>query len=60
MANQEQEIPYGNVRIKCRSCNAQYFVDTRVLKRKTECNSGFFPCEKCGSHSTEWEFRAAD
>ena len=60
MANDKIDIPYGKVRIRCKGCSMVYFVDTRELKHKTEQNGGFFPCIKCGSQNTDWEFRPID
>ena len=53
----EDDIPYGHVRIKCRMCGETYCITTKELKRKTDEFDGFYPCRKCGSHSTNWEFR---
>lgn len=60
MGNADDTIPYGKVRIHCKGCNETYFVGVRELKRKSEETMGFFPCSKCGSHDTSWEFRKPD
>lgn len=57
MVAEDGEIPYGHVRLKCKACNAVYFVSTKELKRKAEETHGFFPCKQCGSNSTAWDFR---
>ena len=54
---EESDIPYGHVRVFCKDCKATYDVKMKSLKRKAEENRGCFPCEKCGSHNTTWEFR---
>lgn len=53
----DQDIPYGCVRIKCKDCQQSYFLKAKILKKKVQENNGWFPCEKCGSHATTWEFR---
>lgn len=57
MMDGEIEIPYAHVRVYCNSCGQTYFVKRKDLKRRTEENKGYFPCEKCGSHDTTWVFR---
>ena len=56
----DDSIPYGYVRVRCGDCGETYFVKTRELKNKSEEANGFFPCIKCGSHATRWEFRKPD
>ena len=60
MGKSEIDIPYGHVRIRCNTCGEVYFVTTRDLKRKSDETHGFFPCTKCGSHATNWEFRPTE
>ena len=57
MKTLEKEIPYGHARMKCSSCGDTYFVRLKVLKDKTAANNGCYPCDKCGSRDTTWEFR---
>lgn len=57
MTDSVKEIPYGHVRMKCSACGGVYFVRLRGLKNKTAENNGWYPCDKCGSHDTSWDFR---
>lgn len=60
MGSLETDIPYGHVRIRCKSCGEAYYVTTKDLKRKSDETNGFFPCIKCGSYETYWEFRPTE
>ena len=57
MENFDTDIPYGHVRIQCKGCGANYYVGQRDLKNKSAANNGYYPCDKCGSRDTTWEFR---
>jgi len=51
----KKETLWGKVEVRCRLCNSIYFVGRKELKRKTDANHGYYPCDKCGSHATTWE-----
>lgn len=45
-----------DVTIRCNVCHEVYKVSFELLKKKTSENAGFFPCRKCGSQATDWQF----
>ena len=53
----EHDIPYGYVQVRCKDCQQTFFVRAKDLKKKVQKHNGYYPCDKCGSFNTTWEFR---
>lgn len=51
----KDDVPWGQVLVKCNTCKQKYFVGRRELRNKCGNNNGWFPCTNCGSHATTWD-----
>lgn len=56
MGEDKHRIPYGKVEVECRDCKAIYLITQKELRRRSRQCDGYYPCGKCGSHNTTWEF----